>query len=48
MNLSKYVDPTRCFQLVSGVVGIYVSYLVTGVIHESMYLFVHPGLRKSI
>jgi hypothetical protein len=46
MNLSKYVDPARCLQLVLGVAGIYVSYLVTGVIHESMSLSPYLGLRK--
>lgn len=37
MNISQYVDPKRCLQLVTGVVGIYFSYLVTGILHESMY-----------
>ncbi len=46
MNLSKYVDPARCLQLVLGVAGIYISYLVTGVIHESMSLLHYLGLRK--
>ncbi len=32
------VDPKRCYELVSGVAGIYLSYLVTGVIHQSLYL----------
>jgi len=36
MNLLRYVDPTRCLQLVTGVAGIYISYLLTGVVHESM------------
>jgi hypothetical protein len=36
MQLSKYVDPKRCFELVSGVIGIYVMYLVAGVMHERM------------
>ena len=38
MKLSDYVDPTRCYQLVTGVIGIYFSYLLTGVIHESLYI----------
>lgn len=42
-RLSKFVDPVRCYQLVSGVLGIYLSYLVTGIIHESMYLLYHSG-----
>jgi hypothetical protein len=45
-KLSKFVDPTRCYQLVSGVLGIYLSYLVTGIIHESMYLLYHSGLKN--
>jgi hypothetical protein len=36
MGLSNYVDPTRCWQLFSGVLGIYFSYLVTGLVHEAM------------
>jgi len=36
MKLSDIVDPTRCYQLVSGVLGIYITYLVTGLIQESM------------
>jgi hypothetical protein len=36
MKISDYVDPTRFWQLTSGVLGIYVTYLVTGVVHESM------------
>jgi hypothetical protein len=36
MKLANLVDPTRCWQLTSGVLGIYFSYLVTGIIHESM------------
>ena len=43
MGLSDYVDPTRCWQLLSGVLGIYVSYLVTGLAHESMYAPPHLG-----
>ena len=45
MILSKYVDPTRCFQLVTGVVGIYVIYILAGIIHESMYTSLHLGSR---
>ena len=32
------IDRTRALQLVTGIAGIYISYLVTGIIHESMYL----------
>jgi hypothetical protein len=39
MKLSEYVDPVRCLQLITGVAGIYISYLITGVAHESMYLW---------
>ena len=48
MSLSKYVDPIRCFQLISGVAGIYISYLVTGIIHESMYPSAQQGSKKHI
>jgi hypothetical protein len=43
MRLSNYVDPSRCWQLFSGVLGIYLSYLVTGLVHESMYTFFEAG-----
>lgn len=43
MQLSNYVDPKRCWQLLSGVLGIYFSYLVTGLIHEAMYRFGELG-----
>lgn len=43
MQLSNYVDPKRCWQLLSGVLGIYFSYLVTGLVHEAMYLFCELG-----
>ena len=36
MSISKYVDPTRCMQLITGVAGIYISYLVVGIVQESM------------
>jgi drug/metabolite transporter (DMT)-like permease len=47
MKLSELVDPTRCYQLVTGVLGIYITYLATGIIHESMlkskYLSIDGG-----
>ncbi len=43
MKLSDHVDPKRCLQLVIGVAGIYIFYLATGVIHESMYRTLYPG-----
>jgi hypothetical protein len=43
MKLANFVDPTRCWQLASGVMGIYITYLVTGIIHESMYNRLHTG-----
>jgi len=33
MKLSDIVDPTRCYQLITGVIGIYATYLVTGLAH---------------
>ncbi len=36
LKLSNCVDPVRCWQLASGVLGIYISYLVTGIVHEGM------------
>lgn len=36
MKLTDLVDPTRLWQLASGVIGIYFTYLITGVVHESM------------
>ena len=47
MRLSNYVDPTRCWQLLSGVLGIYFSYLVTGIVHESMYAVFKKGSRSN-
>ena len=32
-------------QLITGVAGIYVSYLVTGIVHESMYFAFKPGSK---
>jgi hypothetical protein len=32
MKLSKSVNPTRCWQLLAGVVGIYTSYFIAAVI----------------
>lgn len=42
------IDTTRALQLITGVAGIYISYLVTGVVHESMYLLNHKGLKANI
>ncbi len=47
MKLANYVDPVRCWQLLSGVLGIYISYLVTGIIHEAMYLLFKSGSNPN-
>ena len=39
MALSDYIDPKRCFELLIGIVGIYVSYLTLGVVQESVYQY---------
>ena len=36
MGFSDYIDPTRCYQLVTGIIGIYISYLTLGIVQESV------------
>jgi len=33
MTIIKCVDPIRCYQLIIGVLGIYTSYLIAGILH---------------
>ena len=42
------IDGTRALQLITGIAGIYISYLVTGIIHESMYQLNYSGSKASI
>jgi len=47
-HLSNWVDPIRCWQLFSGVAGIYISYLATGFLQEKMYIRGNPGFHITI
>jgi len=51
MTLTNWVDPKRCYQLVTGIVGIYFCYLSLGILHEYLYLLSYidsPNIISTI
>lgn len=48
MKLLNNIDPNKTFQLLTGIVGIYFSYLIAGIVDESMYFDFNLGINPFI
>ncbi len=48
MKLLNNIDHNKSFQLLIGILGIYFSYLIAGIVDESMYFKFNLGINPSI